>query len=75
MAEQIENKQIDKRVAHRYVRKGIVDEKDYEKYLKTLPDLADQAMPVEASIGADELDLDDEEDDEEDGPGGDTAQP
>jgi hypothetical protein len=72
MADSFENKQVDKRVAHRYVRKGIVDEKDFEKYMKSLPDLADQAMPVEASIGADLLD---EEDDEEDGPDGETAQP
>jgi len=47
----LENKLVDKRVAHRYVRKGLVDEKDYEKYVKGLPDLADQAAPVEASFG------------------------
>jgi hypothetical protein len=56
MADQLDNRNVDKRVAHRYVRKGIVDEKDYEKYVKSLPDLADQAMPVEASIEHDELD-------------------
>ena len=56
MADQPESRNVDKRVAHRYLRKGIVDEKDYEKYLKSLPDLADQAMPVEASIEHDELD-------------------
>ena len=56
MADPLDNKTIDKRVAHRYVRKGIVDEKDYEKYVKSLPDLAEQAMPVEASIEHDELD-------------------
>ena len=65
MADQLENKVVDKRVAHRYVRKGVVDEKDYEKHIKGLPDLADQAAPVEASIEAD--DLDDDEDDVEDG--------
>ena len=48
MADQIENRQVDKRVAHRYVRKGIVEEKDFERYLKSLPDLTEQAMPIEA---------------------------
>jgi hypothetical protein len=65
MADQLENKVVDKRVAHRYVRKGVVDEKDFDKHIKSLPDLADQAAPIEASIEAD--DLDDDEDDVEDG--------
>jgi hypothetical protein len=59
MADQPENKTVDKRVALRYVRKGIVDEKDYERYVKSLPDLAENAMPVEASIEHDELDDED----------------
>jgi hypothetical protein len=60
MADPHETKTIDKRVAQRYVRKGIVDEKEYEKHLKNLPDLADKAAPVEASIEGE--DLDDEDD-------------
>ena len=48
MADPIENKHVDKRVAHRYVRKGVVEEKEYDRYLKSLPDLAEQAMPIEA---------------------------
>ena len=56
MADPLDNRNVDKRVAHRYLRKGIVDEKDYEKYVKSLPDLAEQAMPVEASIEHDEVD-------------------
>lgn len=56
MADQPENKLVDKRVAHRYVRKGVLDEKDYEKHMKGLPDLADQAAPVEASIEGEDLD-------------------
>jgi hypothetical protein len=55
MADQLENKVVDKRVAQRYVRKGVVDEKDYEKHIKGLPDLADQAAPVEASIEGEDL--------------------
>jgi hypothetical protein len=61
MADQFENKQIDKRVVARYVRKGVVDEKEYDRLQKGLPDLADQAMPIEASFEADELEEDDAE--------------
>lgn len=50
MADQFENRQIDKRVVSRYVKKSIIDEKDYEKHLKSLPDLADQAMAIEAAM-------------------------
>ena len=57
MAE-FENKHIDRRTAPRYLGKGIVDEKDYEKYLKALPDLADRAVPIESA-------MDGEDDDEE----------
>ncbi len=63
MADPHENKTIDKRVVHRYVRKGIVDEKEYEKHIKNLPDLAEQAAPVEASIEGE--DLEDEADETE----------
>ena len=50
MADTFDNKIIDKRVARRYVRKGVLDEKDFEKYLKALPDVADQAVPVESEV-------------------------
>jgi K+/H+ antiporter YhaU regulatory subunit KhtT len=56
MADQFDNKQLDKRVVHRYLKKGIVDEKEFERLQKSLPDLAEQAMPVEASMEADEAD-------------------
>jgi hypothetical protein len=56
MADQPGNKLVDKRVAHRYVRKGVLEEKDYEKHIKGLPDLADKAAPVEASIEGEDLD-------------------
>jgi hypothetical protein len=64
MADPFENKLVDKRVAHRYVRKGVVDDKEYEKYVKSLPDLADQAIPIEASMD-DDLDALDELDEDE----------
>jgi len=50
MSDTLENKLVDKRVARRYVRKGQLDEKDYERYLKSLPDVADQAVPVESEV-------------------------
>lgn len=50
MPDTFDNKIIDKRVARRYVRKGLLDEKDFEKYLKGLPDVADQAVPVESEV-------------------------
>ncbi|HYD41818.1 MAG TPA: hypothetical protein VEB43_13400 [Anaeromyxobacter sp.] len=71
MADPIETKLVDKRVAHRYVRKGILDEKEWEKHLKGLPDLADKALPLEAEMDGDELD--DEELEEPQAPAGPTA--
>jgi hypothetical protein len=61
MSDPFENRQYDKRVALRYVRKGILDEKEWDKHLKSLPDLADKAAPMEASIEGEELDDDDDE--------------
>ncbi|HEX9400625.1 MAG TPA: hypothetical protein VF912_10995 [Anaeromyxobacter sp.] len=61
MADQFENKQIDKRVVQRYVRRNVIDEKDYEKHLKALPDLAEQAMPIEALMEGEPEDGDDDE--------------
>jgi hypothetical protein len=61
MPDQIERKLLDKRVAQRYVRKGLLDEKEWEKHLKSLPDVAAQAVPIES-----DLDHDDFEDEDED---------
>jgi hypothetical protein len=61
MADQFENKTIDKRVVHRYVRKGIVDEKEYAQHIKSLPDLEAQALEIESAMDGE---LDDEDDDE-----------
>jgi hypothetical protein len=50
MAETYEIKLIDRRVVKRYVRKGIVDEKEYAAHLKALPDLESQALSVESAM-------------------------
>lgn len=65
MAETFENKYIDKRVVHRYLRKAVVDEKDYAAFLKALPDLEDQALEVDAALDGDILDEDLEDDEDE----------
>jgi hypothetical protein len=61
MADQIENRHVDKRVVHRYLKKNVLDEKEWEKHLKSLPDLADQAVAIEAAM---EGEPEDEGDDE-----------
>ena len=61
MADEIDRKLLDKRVAHRYVRKGLLDEKEWEKHLKSLPDVAAQAVPVESDLDHDDLDEEDED--------------
>jgi hypothetical protein len=50
MSDNFEPKLVDKRVVSRYLRKNLVDEKDYEKYLRSLPDLSDQAVPIESDL-------------------------
>lgn len=64
MADNIDIKFLDRRTIERYLRSGQIDEKEYEKYLKALPDSADKATPVETVM--DDTDFDDEEDDETD---------
>ena len=56
MAETFETKLIDKRVVTRYLRKGIVDEKEYASHLKALPDLEADALPVDAALEGDYFD-------------------
>lgn len=67
------NKRLfDLRTLERNIKKGLITRKDYEKYLKSLPDVATQVAPavdVHMSDDAgDDDDLDDDDDDDE-GPG------
>ena len=50
MADTFDPKLFDKRVAQRNVKKGLLTDKDFERHLKALPDMADQASPIEATI-------------------------
>ncbi len=54
MPDEIDPKLVDKRVSQRYLKKGRIEEKEYERYLKSLPDLADRAVPVESDLEATE---------------------
>jgi hypothetical protein len=50
MSDTTDTRYLDKRVTARYLRRGKLDEKEYERHLKSLPDLADQAVPVESEF-------------------------
>ena len=67
MAEPLDPKNIDKRTAARHLAQGELDEKAWERYLKSLPDVSEKAATVEtlvadADIDEDvDVDVDDEE--------------
>ncbi|HEY1906601.1 MAG TPA: hypothetical protein VGG91_11205 [Myxococcaceae bacterium] len=64
MAEPLDPKSIDKRTAARYLAQGEVDEKAWDRYLKSLPDVTEKAAQVETVMAdADEF-LDDQDDEE-----------
>ncbi len=50
MSETLDPKMFDKRVVQRFIKKGLLPEKELERHLKSLPDLAEQADQVEATI-------------------------
>lgn len=54
----IDFSRTDKRTVERYIRQGQVDEKAYEKYLKSLPDVAEKGEKLQAE--ADEYILDED---------------
>jgi len=59
--EELEARLMDKRTIERNLRTGKVEDKQWEKHLKSLTDVADKAMPVESTMA----DMDDEDDDSE----------
>jgi hypothetical protein len=54
MPDTLDPKLVDKRTAERYLREGQIDQKAYERFLKTLPDVADKSEPVTTSMAEDE---------------------
>lgn len=41
---------IDRRIVERLVKKGQLTDKDYERHLKSLPDLTDEAEPIATEL-------------------------
>ncbi len=54
----VDPRYTDKRTVERYMKFGLVDEKAFEKHLKTLPDVAEKGERVQAE--ADEYILDED---------------
>ena len=48
--EEIPIQYLDRRVVERYIKKGLLDEKEYQKYLKSLEDLTENAGSVETEF-------------------------
>jgi hypothetical protein len=59
MADSVDTKLLDKRTAARYRDSGLLDEKVWEKHLKSLPDLAAESLIVDTRMSSDP---DDDED-------------
>jgi hypothetical protein len=66
MADTLDPKHLDKRTAERYLRSGQLDEKAYERHLKSLPDVAEKATVVETAMDGDDFEGQEDEDDMED---------
>lgn len=64
MAEPLDPKSIDKRTAARYLAQGDVDEKAWDRYLKSLPDVTEKATQVETVMADSDDFLEDESDEE-----------
>ena len=48
--ETLDPRLLDRRVVERYLKRGQIDEKEYAKYLKALPDLAENSAKVETAF-------------------------
>lgn len=44
---------LDRRVVERYLKKGLLDEKEYQRHLKALDDLSEKAGSVETAFEPD----------------------
>lgn len=60
MADPVDSKMFDKRTAARYRDSGLLDEKAWEKHVKSLPDLAAESLVVDTRMSS-EPDDDEEE--------------
>ncbi len=57
MADTLDSRLIDRRTWERHLRNGELDENDYERYLKSLPDVAGKAATVETVMDASDEEL------------------
>ncbi len=48
--EKVDFRLLDRRTVERYIKRGLVNQKDYEKYLKALPDLEEKAATVDIEL-------------------------
>ena len=48
---------FDKRVVSRLIQNGTITEADYKKHLKSLPDRAKDALPIEARLEETDLSI------------------
>lgn len=66
MADPIDPRLLDKRTAERYIKMGLLDEKVWEKHLKSLDDITEKGATIETSMAGEDLDddMDDDEDEE-----------
>lgn len=55
MTEKIDMKYLDRRTVERHIKRGKLSAKDYEKWQKALPDLAEQAVPVDVQLESVEI--------------------
>jgi hypothetical protein len=67
MSDTVDPKYADKRTAERYLRQGAIEEKAWEKHLKSLPDVSEKAAQVTSVLDSDDFDddIDDDIDTEE----------
>jgi hypothetical protein len=62
MADTLDPKHLDKRTSERYLRSGQLDEKAFERHLKSLPDVAEKATVVETAMDGDDFEDTEDED-------------
>ncbi|MBY0371318.1 hypothetical protein K2X33_11565 [bacterium] len=59
------SKQFDIRTSDRYVKKGIVSQKEYDAYVKALPDEEGNATWVQMDLHETEISVDDDSSDDD----------
>ena len=55
MTKTTDPKVFEKRLVDRLIKRGAISAEDYEQHLASLPDLADQALPIESELEVQEV--------------------